>query len=124
MRRRILESLSVAAVVMGLVAFLQLSVAGQAPAAGTTGATAAASGPAPKTPWGHPDLQGIWLDEFDTPFERPARYADKEFFTDQERTAQDTQRSANVGRDKRAERGTLLDAAGAYNAVFTSAKPT
>jgi hypothetical protein len=109
---------------MGLVAFLQLTAAGQAPAAGATSATAAANGPAPKTAWGHPNLQGIWLDEFDTPFERPAKYATKEFFTDQERAAQDAERSANVGRNRRAERGTLLDAAGAYNAVFTSVKPT
>src|SRR5262245_52889211 len=32
------------------------------------------SGTVLKTPWGEPDLQGIWTDEFDTPFQRPARY--------------------------------------------------
>jgi hypothetical protein len=37
---------------------------------------------APKTSWGEPDLQGIWTDEFDTPFQRPAKYANQEFFTD------------------------------------------
>jgi hypothetical protein len=35
-----------------------------------------------KTPWGEPDLQGIWTDEFDTPLQRPAKYADQEFFTE------------------------------------------
>ena len=40
-----------------------------------------ATTPALKTPWGEPDLQGIWTDEFDTPLQRPARYAEQEFFT-------------------------------------------
>ena len=121
MRRRLLESLGVAAVMAALVIFLQLSAAGQAPAAR---GTQTASGPAAKTAWGHPDLQGIWLDEFDTPLERPAQYANREFFTEQERKAQDEERSGNVGRNHRAERGSQQDVAGAYNAVFTSAKPT
>jgi hypothetical protein len=118
MRRRLIESLGVAAVLLGLVVFLQSSAASQAPA-GTT----AAAGPAPRTPWGHPDLQGIWLDEFDTPLERAPRYANQEFFTDQERAAQDEARSGNIGRNRRVERGSQQDVAGAYNAVFTSAKP-
>src|SRR5688572_31750723 len=121
MRQRLLGSLGVAAVMMALVMiFLQLSpvaVAGQAPVAR---ATAAATGPAPKTAWGHPDLQGIWLDEFATPLERSAEHANKEFFTDEERAAQDAERSGDVGRNRRAERGTRQDVAGAYNAVFTS----
>jgi hypothetical protein len=29
--------------------------------------SATAPAPALKTPWGAPDLQGIWTDEFDTP---------------------------------------------------------
>src|SRR5258708_18088636 len=42
-----------------------------------------ATAPAPvlKTPWGEPDLQGIWTDETDTPLQRPAKYAAQEFFT-------------------------------------------
>jgi hypothetical protein len=28
----------------------------------------------PHPVWGEPDLQGIWTDEFDTPFQRPAKY--------------------------------------------------
>ena len=117
MRRRLLESLGVAAVMMALVLFLQLSAAGQAPAARGTGPRT------PKTAWGHPDLQGIWLDEFDTPLERPAKYADKEFFTEEERTAQDEE--VGQRRPQRARGvGSRQDVAGAYNAVFTSAKPT
>ena len=36
---------------------------------------------APRTPWGHPDLQGVWTNETITPFERPAHLADKKYFT-------------------------------------------
>ena len=117
MSRRLLESLRVATVMMALVLFLQLSTAGQTP-----GATSAATG-APETAWGAPDLQGIWLDEFDIPLERPAKYADREFFTNEERTAQDQVRSGNIGRNRRGDRGSRQDVAGAYNAVFTTAKP-
>ena len=119
MKRRLLESLGVAATMAGLVLFLHQSAAGQAPAAKDTGATGV-----PKTAWGHPDLQGIWLDQFDTPLERPAKYATQEFFTEAERAAQDQERSGNAGRNLRADVGSRQDVAGAYNAVFTSAKPT
>jgi hypothetical protein len=120
MRQRLLESLGVAAMMAALVIFLQLSAAGQTPAAR---GTQPAGGPVAKTAWGHPDLQGIWLDEFQTPLERPAQYANREFFTEQERKAQDDDRSGNIGRNRRVERGSQQDVAGAYNAVFTSVKP-
>ena len=77
-----------------------------------------------KTPWGEPDLQGIWTVESDTPLQRPAKYANQEFFTDAQRAELDKQRSVLLGRDKRVERGTELDVAGAYNAVFMSKKQT
>jgi hypothetical protein len=38
----------------------------------------------PKTPWGHPDLQGTWDYRSITPLERPAQYGDREFMTDAE----------------------------------------
>ena len=33
-----------------------------------------------RTPWGEPDLQGIWTEETDTPLQRPSKYADQEFY--------------------------------------------
>jgi hypothetical protein len=45
--------------------------------------------PAPTTPWGEPDLQGIWSRDVDIPLERPARYANQEFFSDAERAELD-----------------------------------
>ena len=70
------------------------------------------------------DLQGIWTDPYQTPLQRPARYADKETFTDEERAAIDGQRAALPRRDQRVERGSERDVAGAYNAVFQSVRPT
>jgi hypothetical protein len=93
----------------------------QAPAASVT---AQAPAPAVKTPWGEPDLQGIWTEESDTPLQRSPRYATQEFFTEAQRAELDRQRSALPSRDKRAERGTEADVAGAYNDVFRSMKRT
>ncbi len=91
----------------------------QAPAA--SGTTPAA---AQKTAWGEPNLQGIWTDESDTPMQRPAKYANQEFFTEAQRAELDRLRSELPSRDRRAERGTEADVAGAYNAVFTPMKRT
>ena len=38
----------------------------------------------PRTPDGHPDLQGIWDYRSATPLQRPARFAGKEFLTPDE----------------------------------------
>ena len=77
-----------------------------------------------KTSWGEPDLQGIWTDENDTPFQRSPKYANQEFFTQAQRAELDKERSALRGRDNRAERGSEADVAGAYNAVFGGMKRT
>jgi hypothetical protein len=91
----------------------------QAPAASVT-----APAPALKTPWGEPDLQGIWTDENDTPFQRSPKYANQEFFTEAQRAEFDRVRSALRGRDDRGGRGSELDVAGAYNAVWGGRKRT
>jgi hypothetical protein len=45
-----------------------------------------------KTPWGEPDLQGIWTDETDTSLQRPAKYANQEFFTTAQQEELDQER--------------------------------
>jgi hypothetical protein len=97
-------------------------VVGAACAVSITGLSAQA--PALKTAWGEPDLQGIWTDESDTPLQRSPKFANQETFTEAQRAELDRERSALMRRDKRVERGTELDVAGAYNAVFTSQKRT
>jgi len=77
-----------------------------------------------KTSWGEPDLQGIWTVETDTPLQRSPKYGTRELFTDAERDELDKERAAMMRRDKRVERGTELDVAGAYNALFMSMKRT
>ena len=116
MRTRPLTSIGVVAVIVSaLVLFMptHVTIAQKAPAA-----------PELKTPWGEPDLQGIWTDESDTPLQRSPKYANQEFFTEAQRAELDKERAALLGRDKRVERGTELDVAGAYNSAFMMMKHT
>ena len=110
MRQRLLESFGMATMMTSVMVLLPLTavpVVGQSSQA---------------TAWGHPNLEGIWLDVYDTPFERPAELGDQEFATPEERAARDQARMVNPGRNERSGRA-ARDVAGAYNAVFTSAKP-
>lgn len=122
------ERRSSAAISVAMMAALDIGIA--LPATQTSAQTpvapvaAAAPSPSLKTPWGEPDLQGIWTDETDTPFQRPAQYADQEFFTEAQRAELDRQRAALPGKDRRAERGTELDVTGSYNDLFISRKHT
>ena len=118
MRRRLLEVIGVAAVVVAIAGLVIMS---RGPLNGTT---AGAAGSALKTAWGDPDLQGIWTDPYQTPLQRPSQFANKETFTDQERTDLDKKRAEIPRRDQRVERGSERDVAGAYNAVFQSIRPT
>ncbi len=114
---RFRDSTMAVAIAVAVGAGISVSVA-------PTAAQAPAAAAALKTPWGEPDLQGIWTDESDTPLQRSPKYANQEFFTAAQREELDKERSALQRRDRRVERGTELDVAGAYNAVFTSMKRT
>src|SRR5438876_5917852 len=84
-------------------------VAGVAVPSGEGAQTAAATNKAPtvggktapamKTPWGEPDLQGIWSRDVDIPLQRPTRYGDREFLTDAERAELDQRIADIVSRD-------------------------
>ena len=84
MTRRLLESLGVATVLATVMVLLlnAVPVEGQAPSA---------------TAWGHPNLEGIWLDVYSTPLERPAAFGDRELATAEERAARDQARMVNPG---------------------------
>jgi hypothetical protein len=115
--RLIASSIGAVAIGIALLSMMPASAQGQAPA-----------GSGVKTPWGDPDLQGIWNDPYDTPLQRSAQYANQEFFTDAQIAELDRVR-ANIPRreyrDKDASgKGTEQDVAGAYNAVFESHRPT
>ena len=119
MRRRLAELTAAAAVLAAVIVLLNLT-----PAAGQD-AEAPAAAPAEPTAWGEPNLQGLWTTRYDTPLQRPARFADQEFFSDEERAALDEQRTAILERDARPEVGNPLSTGGAYNrAVFLVHKET
>jgi hypothetical protein len=78
-----------------------------------------------KTPWGDPDLQGIWTSDSDIPLQRPARYANQEFFTPQQQAELDKARTEVLARaDASRDRGDARDVAGAYNSQFVTFKRT
>jgi hypothetical protein len=113
MRKRLLEVLGVVGVILAVIVLLKVAPAGSATQASGS-----------KTAWGDPDLQGIWTDDYQTPLQRAAKYANKEQFTEEERAELDKQRAAILRRNQRVEVGTERDVAGAYNAVFQSIKHT
>jgi hypothetical protein len=104
------------------LAAVAISAAISVPITRTSAQAPAASGTALKTPWGDPDLQGIWTDEFDTPFQRSPKYANQEFFTEAQREELDQQRGAHFGDDPRQARGSAADVGGAYNTQFLTIK--
>ena len=111
MKRRLLESLGVVTAFATILVALQLWAV---PVGGQAGDT---------NVWEHPNLEGIWLDVYATPFERAPELGDREFATPVERAAQDQVRMGNAGRDRRGPPGSPQDVSGAYNAVYTSVKP-
>jgi len=82
-----------------------------------------------QTPWGDPNLQGIWgAGYIYTPLERPDEFEGREFLTDDEATSLTDRQASTFGigagagggnTTGRPERGTLADVQGAYNDVYT-----
>jgi len=58
--------------------------------------TAASDWTAPQTPWGVPDLQGIWDYRTATPLERPSEFGDKATLTAEEAAAYEQQYKADL----------------------------
>jgi len=69
----------------------------------------------PRTPWGEPDLQGVWSYANLTPLERPETLAGRDALTDEEVAALDEE--ARTGADRR-DGGAEADLARAYNAFW------
>jgi len=81
--------------------------------------TAAKSAALPRTADGHPDLQGTWTNQTLTPFQRPAQFANKEFFTEEEAAAYEKSSA-----DPTEEEGVITPASPdfgrrSYNTAFT-----
>jgi hypothetical protein len=113
-RRLVVLSALAGIVAGGWLLSSRTSVDAQTPAAST------ATSPTPRTPWGDPDLQGIWSPGYYlTPLERPAKYSGREFLTDDEVAELERQAAEAPGRNARLERGSTADVEGAYNDAFT-----
>lgn len=130
MRKRMLGAIAATAV----IAIAGLTLRGgevavaQAPPAAEKADPTSASGPAPTTLWGDPDLEGIWTRVVTESLQRQSKYGNREFLTDEERAEIDRKVTEIVGREadeSRRKRGSEQDVGGAYNAaVFTSHLPT
>src|ERR1043166_8542383 len=68
----------------------------------------------PKTPWGEPDLQGVYSNRTITPFERPANVNGREFFTKEEVAGLESRAQQQSG-DQNRTKGTDADVSRAYN---------
>jgi hypothetical protein len=124
MRKVLLSSAAALLFAGGLLTFTSVPVVGQRANPEAQAAKPAATAGTFKTPWGEPDLQGIWMPEFMTPFERPDWVGGRELFTDEERKGLDDRRAKRLGRDFRATKGTVADVSGAYSEVFRTRKRT
>jgi hypothetical protein len=69
---------------------------------------------APRTPFGRPDLQGVWSNAVITPLERPAELGDKAFLDEEEVAAFERERVAATNRDRRSNNA-AADVRNAYN---------
>ena len=93
-------------------------------------ATQSTNTPSPRTPWGDPDLQGIWNNATLTPFQRPEELANQEFLTEEEAAnlQQETTNRNSTLRDAPARRTEAGGNVGAYNNFWmergTSVVPT
>ena len=65
-----------------------------------------------RTPWGDPDLQGVWTNRTTTPLERPSEFAGRTVLSDEERAEIDAQ--AEAARDRPPPPGQT----GAYNSFW------
>src|SRR3984893_9347143 len=105
--------MSTRCVVLLVVTVLSVPAAGQAPSAARKPA-AAAKWTVPRTPDGHPDLQGVWSYATLTPLERPAEFAGKEFLSEQEAAEYEQRPLRENNRDRR-DGSAEADVTRAYN---------
>jgi hypothetical protein len=96
-----------------LAAAATVALVGSPAAQGSSsrGQPGASTWSAPRTPWGHADLQGVWTNSTTTPLERPADLADKAVLTEEERRLRDAEVASRVSFD----RAGALPGVGAYN---------
>ena len=101
MRCRFCKVMVLGVAIAGL--FLGVPLAGQVPASSTT------TGNVPRTPDGHPDLQGVWNYATVTPMQRPSAAAGKDVLTDAEAAEFEAQAVQRQNRDLNVPEGNVGD---------------
>ena len=94
-----------------------------APVAAQTAAKPKTSSSIPRTPDGHPDLQGVWTNATITPMERSSTFANKPTLSDTEAKAYEQKQQKELNDQDGASDGPLIAAAGSsgtggYNVLF------
>ena len=100
-----------------------LAVLFMTPLPGQTPKAKVKTGGIPRTPDGHPDLQGVWTNATITPMERPAKFAGKPTISDAEATAYEKSEDSELKAQDGQSDGPLIAAAGSsgtggYNVLF------
>jgi hypothetical protein len=67
-----------------------------------------------RTPWGHPDLQGVWTNATDTPLERPASLAEQQVLSPEELRRREKAAAGNLENEPAVRPGDP----GTYNAFW------
>src|SRR5688572_31881956 len=118
MSRRLRISLGVLGIVLaGVIALAATGQLGWLPT-GIAGSTAGAeSWTPPRTPWGDPDLQGIYNYGTSTPLQRPQQVGDKQVLSDEEAAALQADIAQRLDRDRR-DGGAQADVSRSYNDVW------
>ncbi len=93
----------------------------QAPKAAAKTAAAVKKSAAPHTPWGDPDLQGVWNDATSTPLQRPGGVGAKDVLTDEEAVDFQKDLEHDLTRDRR-DGGPEVDVNRAYNDHWMDAR--
>ena len=105
------RTLAVFSAVLATVCLAAPALAGQPASAGR----APEGSPAPRTPWGAPDMQGVWSHATVTPLERPERHEGREFLTAEEVAEANIQATTFASSERRAELSPERDVGLAYN---------
>ena len=113
------RSLAMVIVAVGIVVGLA-AIERQLPAG--VQATAEGEGWTPaRTPWGDPDLQGVWNDATSTPLQRPDGRAAKDVLTEDEASEFEQELAHGLSRDRR-DGGAQVDVNRAYNEHWMDAR--
>src|SRR5574341_1184767 len=83
----------------------------------TANSTAAGAWTPPKTPWGDPDLQGIYNYGTSTPLQRPRQVGDKQVLSDEEAQTLQDDLASRLNRDRR-DGGAQADVGRSYNEIW------